>query len=276
MVDAVVEDSESTEVEEVEEEVEDINELPEFGSSKSDENSTEEDGEDSTNEPRVRLSLTAQISSILFVAIKPVTIEDLAEATRKDPAVVQEALDRVIDMYIDTVHGFTVVEVAGGYQLRTARAAGPVIKRYKPPKARRLSKAAAETLAVIAYKQPVQRAEIESLRGVDALPTIKTLIESKLVRIVGHENSIGNPALYGTTNKFLEVFGFRDLSELPSIRELEQLADDPGETEDWREASENSEAESDQDDSEGGDLPITERNESSSSSDDSLEAAQQA
>jgi segregation and condensation protein B len=192
------------------------------------------EGEDEESEQRERLSLTAQISSLLFVSPKPITLDDLAQATGKDSAVVQDAMEQVLDMYADSVHGFSVVEVAGGYQLRTAPAAAGVIRRFKPPKTRKLSRAAAETLAVIAYKQPVQRAEIESIRGVDALPTLKTLLDAKIVRVVGHENSVGRPALYGTTSRFLEVFGLRDLSELPSIRELEQLAEEPGETADWQ------------------------------------------
>lgn len=186
------------------------------------------DSDDSISSDSPSLGLPAQISALLFIATAPLSIEDIARVTGSTHDAVQDALSRVQEFYIDSVHGFSLVDVNGGYQLRTASAALSVISKFRPPKAKRLSRAAAETLAVVAYKQPVHRAEIESIRGVDALPTLKTLLDSKLIRIVGKEDSVGHPALYGTTPRFLEIFGLRDLSDLPSMRDLQQFAKEPG------------------------------------------------
>lgn len=187
----------------------------------------QEAGEIESEKPVV--SLPAAISGLLFVAAKPLSLDTLVEVTGEDPSKVEEALSEVLVMFSDDFHGFSVHYVSGGYQLRTAPGLASAVKRLFPPKTRRLSRAAAETLAVIAYKQPVQRAEIEAIRGVDALPTLKTLLEQKLVRVVGHEDVVGQPAVYGTTPTFLERFGLRDLADLPTVRELEQLDEELGE-----------------------------------------------
>jgi segregation and condensation protein B len=94
---------------------------------------------------------------------------------------------------------------------------------------RKLSQAALETLAVVAYQQPVVKSEIDKIRGVDVAPTIKTLLERKLVKIIGYQASVGQPALYGTTEEFLQVFGLPALSALPSIQDLKALVREPGE-----------------------------------------------
>lgn len=182
-------------------------------------------------EDDIVLPLEAQIGSILFVSIKPVSAQVMAEATKATVEEVEEALAKLKDFFKAEIHGFSLEEISGSWQLRTANAAKKVINRMIPPKARRLTKAAAESLAIIAYKQPVQRAEVEAIRGVDALPTLRTLLDAKLIRIVGRDSSPGQPALYGTTNTFLEKFGMKDLSELPSIRELVEISSDPGESE---------------------------------------------
>jgi segregation and condensation protein B len=96
-------------------------------------------------------------------------------------------------------------------------------------KPRRLSQAALETLAVIAYQQPVVKSEIDKIRGVDVAPTIKTLLERKLVKILGYQASVGQPALYGTTEDFLSIFGLSSLAELPTLRDLKALVREPGE-----------------------------------------------
>jgi segregation and condensation protein B len=177
------------------------------------------------------LSLSAILCAVLFVSPKPLSTQALADAAKASIADVEEAIAQIRGLFDGQVHGFCLMEIAGAWQLRTNPAAARYIQRLIPPRAKRLSRAAAETLAVIAYKQPVQRAEIEAIRGVDALPTLKTLLDAKLVRIVGRADSAGHPALYGTTTAFLEKFGLRDLAELPTVRELEQLASEPGETE---------------------------------------------
>ena len=207
-----------------------------------DETATDQDNEGSINielrEEHVEAEVTeefpevgavARICALLFVVPKPLSEEAIQRAARVSHDQVGQALDQIKEMFVDDVHGFSLHQIGGGYEFRTAPGAAQTIRRYKPPKQRRISRASAETLAVIAYKQPVTKAEIEVIRGVDAMPTIKTLIDSKLIRIVGHENTAGQPALYGTTPDFLEIFGLSDLSELPSIRDITELAKEPGE-----------------------------------------------
>ena len=177
------------------------------------------------------LNLVATVSSLLFVSSKPLKLETLSEITNVSTEDLQIAMDAAGRLFDDKTHGFSLHKVNGGFQFRSAPEALPVIKKLKPNRGRRLSRAAAETLAVIAYKQPVQRSEIESIRGVDALPTLKTLLDAKLIRIIGREDSVGSPVLYGTTPEFLEVFGLSDLSELPSAHEINNLANEPGEIE---------------------------------------------
>lgn len=177
------------------------------------------------------LPLGAIVSAIVFSAPKPLSLAQLEEATGEKAEVLEAVLANLKSLYQEETHGFTLCEVANGYQFRTSRRASGAITKLHAPKTKKLSRAAAETLAVIAYKQPVQRSEIEAIRGVDVLPTLKTLLEAKLIRMIGHDDAVGQPAIYGTTNLFLERFGLRDLSELPSIRELDYLAEEPGEAE---------------------------------------------
>ena len=125
--------------------------------------------------------------------------------------------------------GFELLAVGNTWQFRTKPELARCVAALIPPQAKRLSKAAAETLALIAYKQPISKADIESVRGVDATPTLKTLLEARLVRIVSRAETIGQPALYGTTEAFLDKFGLKDLSELPSVHEVVELDSDPGE-----------------------------------------------
>lgn len=188
------------------------------------------------------LPLPALLAGVLFVATKPLTSETLSEVTGADSSAVEAALEEVQYMFSEQSHGFSLCAVGGGFQLRTSPGIAAAVKKLYPPKIRRLSRAAAETLAVIAYKQPVQRAEIEAIRGVDALPTLKTLVEQKLIRVVGHEDVVGQPALYGTTPVFLERFGLKDLAELPTIRELEQFDEEIGEVADESEAPEDAQS----------------------------------
>ncbi|OVE80382.1 SMC-Scp complex subunit ScpB [bacterium J17] len=190
--------------------------------------------EEASEEDAVRvlasvLPLSARVSSLLFVSSKPLSSEAIAKATKTDVETVEHVLEQLSELYQNETHGFSLREINGSWQFRTAPEAAETIKRLVTPKAKRLSRAAAETLAVVAYKQPVQKADIEAIRGVDALPTLKTLVDAKLIRIVGREDSVGQPALYGTTKQFLERFGLKDLAQLPSIREITELENDPGE-----------------------------------------------
>ena len=182
-------------------------------------------------ENQVEQFLIASISSVLFVSPKPISVVKIARVLEKEEDEIKLALDEIKSLFSDDTHGFSLHEVAGGYQFKTGEQFADTIKKLITKKNRKLTQAASETLAMIAYKQPIQRAEIEAVRGVDALPTLKTLLDARLVRIVGRENTPGHPALYGTTDIFLEKFGLKDLSELPTIRELEEIENDPGEVE---------------------------------------------
>ena len=123
----------------------------------------------------------------------------------------------------------TFQELNDKYQLRTKDTYSAYIRRLKIQKPRRLSNSALETLAVIAYKQPIMKSEIERIRGVDATPTIKTLISRNLIKIMGHADKIGQPALYATTDDFLKVFNLNSLKDLPNLREIVNITGEPEE-----------------------------------------------
>lgn len=125
--------------------------------------------------------------------------------------------------------GVEVILVAEKLQLRTKALYADYVRQLMAVRPRRLSQAALETLAVIAYQQPVVKSEIDKIRGVDVAPTIKTLLERNLVKIIGYQASVGQPSLYGTTEDFLKVFGLSSLAALPAMRDLKALAKEPGE-----------------------------------------------
>ena len=116
-------------------------------------------------------------------------------------------------------------EIAGGYQFRTRPDLAVWIAKMKAGRPAALTAAALETLAVVAYRQPVVKAEVDRLRGVDAGRPLRTLLERRLIRILGRKDVPGKPMIYGTTKKFLEVFGLKDLSELPTLGELKDLTE---------------------------------------------------
>ena len=130
--------------------------------------------------------------------------------------------------YVEQDRSFEIWEVAGGYQIRTRAEFSGYLQKLQKERALRLSQAALETLAIIAYRQPVTRAEIEDVRGVDAGATVKSLLERQLIRIAGQREVPGRPMLYGTTRRFLEVFGLERLKDLPTLRELDELAREQG------------------------------------------------
>jgi segregation and condensation protein B len=125
--------------------------------------------------------------------------------------------------YERDARGFELAEVAGGFQLRTRAELAEFVQRLEDERPARLSRAALETLAVVAYRQPVTRGEIEQVRGVDCGPVLRSLLERHLLRIAGHRDVPGRPMLYGTTRRFLEVFGLASLEDLPSLRDLDEL-----------------------------------------------------
>jgi segregation and condensation protein B len=169
------------------------------------------------------------IESLLFVAEDPLTADTLSKAAgNREISTVREALDELIQDYRDRDGGFFLARVAGGYQFRTPPENTQWIKRLIQPNAPRLSKAALETLAIIAYKQPVIRADIERIRGVDSGGVIRMLLERKLLRVLGRKEIPGRPLIYATTKIFLQVFDLKDLRDLPSPKEIEDMALESG------------------------------------------------
>ncbi len=177
----------------------------------------------------IEISLLTRLSGILFVTTKPLNVEKLSSYLKDSEEDILEALEELKANLVTANVGFELINVGGAYQYRSLPSLKSTIQTMITPKMKRLSKAAAETLAVVAYKQPVTRAEIEAIRGVDALPTLRTLIDGTLIRIIGREDTPGSPALYGTTDRFLERFGLSNLSELPTIREVTELMEEAGE-----------------------------------------------
>lgn len=165
------------------------------------------------------------IESLMFVSGDPISIDRLHDVLPTvDKAKIRVLLEELKFDYARSNRGLQVVEVAGGYQITTRIEMAPWIKEMEKVKAAaRLSKPGLETLAIIAYKQPVTRAEIEQIRGVDAAGVLKTLMERKLVKIVGRKEVAGRPMIYGTTREFLQYFGLPDLTGLPTLKEFSEV-----------------------------------------------------
>jgi segregation and condensation protein B len=170
--------------------------------------------------------LAAVIESLLFAAGAPVPVARLVEALAgPSRAQVVAALDALAAGYEREGRGLRLVHVAGGYQLRTPPEHGPWVRRLLGQRPPRLSRATLETLAIVAYRQPCTRVDIAAIRGVDVDAVLTTLLERRLVRIVGRKEAPGRPLLYGTTREFLELFGLPDLGALPPLRELGEGAE---------------------------------------------------
>lgn len=166
------------------------------------------------------------VHSLLFVADRPLTVDHLRHATGLEPKRIRAALDELSGELREGVSGVVLSEIAGGWQLRTAPESGEYVRRFLKVKPRRLTRAALETLAIIAYRQPVTRPEIEDIRGVDSGAVVKALLEWKLIKILGKKDEIGRPILYGTSREFLEFFQLKDLSSLPTLREFQELSEE--------------------------------------------------
>jgi segregation and condensation protein B len=165
------------------------------------------------------------VEGLLLAAPEPLTAQRLAELVPgANPSTVRELVTELNAEYAEQGRGFEIAEVAGGWQLRTCTDLAEYIHALHPRRAVRLSRAALETLAVVGYKQPITRAEIEHVRGVDAGAVLRSLLERDLVRIAGHREIPGRPMLYATTRRFLEVFGLSSLEDLPSLRDLQEIA----------------------------------------------------
>ena len=161
------------------------------------------------------------IEAILMVAEGPIEGGLLAQLLEMSPGRVDELCAELAAAYEADDRGFALVRVAGGYRFQSHPDLAPYVERFVlEGHPARLSSAALETLAIVAYKQPITRAEIEEIRGVDVDGVLASLLSRKLVKIVGRKDVIGRPLLYGTTRQFLEVFGLRDLAGLPALTEV--------------------------------------------------------
>ncbi len=172
----------------------------------------------------------ALLEALLLAHGEPIAVVKLQEIMKCSKEDFAAALAVLQERCAAPQHGVEVVQVASKLQLRTKAVFADQVRELMAVKPKKLSQAALETLAVIAYQQPVVKSEVDKIRGVDVAPTIKTLLERKLVKIIGYQASVGQPALYGTTEDFLKIFGLKSLSELPNLRDLKALAKDPGET----------------------------------------------
>jgi segregation and condensation protein B len=169
------------------------------------------------------------IEALILSSSEPISAVKLAEIIPYCNA--GQAKDLVNELnteYAEQDRAFEIWEVAGGFQIRTRAEFSGYLQKLQKERALRLSQAALETLAVIAYRQPTTRAEIEDVRGVDAGATVRSLLDRQLIRIAGQREVPGRPMLYGTTRRFLEVFGLENLKNLPTLRELDELAREQG------------------------------------------------
>jgi len=169
------------------------------------------------------------IEALVLSSPEPISAEKLAEVIPYcKPGQAKDLVNELNTEYVEQDRSFEIWEVAGGFQIRTRAEFSGYLQKLQKERALRLSPAALESLAVIAYRQPTTRAEIEEVRGVDAGATVRSLLERHLIRIAGQREVPGRPMLYATTRRFLEVFGIENLKSLPSLRELDELAREQG------------------------------------------------
>jgi len=168
----------------------------------------------------------AVVEALLFAAEKPVDIGQLEETTRFSRELIVAALEELQRRYAPGSGGIVLVDLHGHFHLRTDPQVGAYVRRMLHVRPMRLTRAALETLAIVAYRQPVTRPEMEDLRGVDCGAVTRALLERKLIRILGKKDEPGRPLLYGTTREFLELFNLRDLTQLPTLREFQELSEE--------------------------------------------------
>ncbi|MCS7254071.1 MAG: SMC-Scp complex subunit ScpB [Armatimonadota bacterium] len=167
--------------------------------------------------------LKRAIECLLFVSDKPLSLNELKEVLEANGELIKGLIGELISEY-DERSGLAIVEVAGGYQMVTRPEYAFYVSRLRQPRRIRLSRASLETLAIIAYRQPITHPEIEHIRGVDSSGCIARLLELGLIKVVGRKESPGRPYLYATTERFLETFGLKDLSQLPPIEQWHERA----------------------------------------------------
>jgi len=174
--------------------------------------------------PRGISEVVSIIEALVFVADEPITVKTLSDVLDEDRETIEAAVEELKREYEIREGGLQLREIAGGWQISTRTEFHDEVRKYlKTRPNARLSLAALETLAVIAYKQPVTVPEILEIRGVQSASAIKTLLDKKLITGKGRKETVGRPMLYGTSKDFLIQFGLKDLSELPSIEDFEDL-----------------------------------------------------
>jgi len=181
-------------------------------------------------EPAARLLLPevqANVEALLYASGEPLSVKDLKKALPEAGDLIRPAIEQLNELYGKEGRGLQLVEVAGGFQITTRPEFHEVVSRLlSSPKPARLSLQALETLAVIAYRQPITVPELLDLRGVRSASVVRTLLEKKLVRIVGRKPVVGRPLLYGTTREFMLRFGLKDLRDLPQLKDMSEVFGD--------------------------------------------------
>jgi segregation and condensation protein B len=161
------------------------------------------------------------LEAFLFLSGDVLTLSALKDVTGLPDAEIKKLMAELIEEYRERDGGLLIVEIAGGYQMVTNPECAEGVKKFKSTQvSSKLSMPALETLAIIAYKQPIIRAEIEQIRGVNTDSAIKPLYEKRLIKIMGRKEAPGRPFFYGTTREFLQYFGLKDLTELPTLKDL--------------------------------------------------------
>lgn len=175
------------------------------------------------------MKLKGAIEALIFTSDQPLKLEKITEllvddfGEEVDKKEVKTLIENIGQDCEDNSRGISLQEIAGGYQFRTKTMHASLLLKLKAKRPPKFGRAAMEALAIIAYRQPVTRAEIEDLRGVDSGGVVRSLLEKKLVKILGKKEVPGRPMIYGTSKFFLEHFGLRDLSQLPSLKEFVEL-----------------------------------------------------
>jgi segregation and condensation protein B len=176
-------------------------------------------------QPRSISEIVSIVEALVFVSDEPITVKTLSDVLEEDKETIEAAVEELKQEYELREGGLQLREIAGGWQISTRTEYHEEIRKFlKMRPSAKLSLAALETLAVIAYKQPVTVPEILEIRGVQSASAIKTLLDKKLITAKGRKETVGRPMMYGTSKDFLLQFGLKDLSELPSIEDFEDLA----------------------------------------------------
>jgi segregation and condensation protein B len=171
-----------------------------------------------------RVHLCGLLEALVFASDKPMKAIELARLASAPVKQVRELMEELKGSYVR--RGIVLDEIAGGWLFRTNVEFAPFVRELTSERPVRLTRAQVETLAIVAYRQPVTRPEVDDIRGVDSGATLKLLLERDLLRILGKKDEPGRPILYGTTTQFLEFFGLKSLKDLPTLREFTELSDE--------------------------------------------------